>query len=200
MNVSRWVRKKLGLSEKTIHQRYPQYEIGKGTYGMPRVRSLGGASLKIGSYCSISKGVTIMLGGEHRTDWVTTYPFYAFWESAKHIASRPKTKGDVVIGSDVWIGIEAMILSGVRIGDGAVIGARSVVAHDVPPYAIAAGNPARVIRMRFPEDIVRRLLALRWWDWDVPTVERFLPLLVSNNVLQFLDTAEKEGMALATIK
>ncbi|HEX5127349.1 MAG TPA: CatB-related O-acetyltransferase, partial [Rhodocyclaceae bacterium] len=136
------------LTRKTLQQRYPQYSIGRGTYGDDLlVRNWNeGTTLRIGNYCSIAAGVKIYLGGEHRTDWVTTYPFSALWPEAAHIEGHPRSKGDVTIGNDVWIGTEAMILSGVTIGDGAVIGARAVVSRDVPPYAIVAGNPASVVR------------------------------------------------------
>src|SRR5512143_2928244 len=123
--LCRCFRKKSSLN---LSERYPHYQIGRGTYGDLKVYSWGeGATLTMGSYTSVAMGAKIFLGGEHRIDWVTTYPFNALWESAKQYSGHPKTKGDVVIGSDVWIATEAMILSGVSIGDGAVIGARAVV-------------------------------------------------------------------------
>ena len=148
---------------RTIHEMYPEYSIGRETYGTPVIRSLGeGSTLKIGAFCSISSGVQIFLGGEHRTDWVTTYPFNILWKAANTITGHPGTKGDVMIGNDVWIGAEALILSGVNIGDGAAIAARSVVTRDIPAYAIAGGNPARMIRKRFDEETIERLLCVRW--------------------------------------
>ena len=128
---------------KGIHEKYPQYKIGRGTYGYPEIFSWNeGATLQIGAFCSIASGVKLFLGGEHRVDWVTTYPFNVLWESGRHITGHPRTKGDVIIGNDVWIGTEAVILSGVRIGDGAVVAARAVVTKDMEPYAIYGGNPA----------------------------------------------------------
>jgi acetyltransferase-like isoleucine patch superfamily enzyme len=174
-----------------LRAKYPQYNIGRGTYGDLRVRSWGeDATLTMGAFCSVASGVQILLGGEHRPDWVTTYPFSVLWQKAKHLLGHPSSKGDVVIGNDVWIGAEAMILSGVTIGDGAVIGARSVVTKDVPPYAIVGGNPARVIRMRFDEATISRLQNLKWWTWDDAKIERFLPLLLSDKVDAFLREAE----------
>ncbi len=187
-----------GKRKKTIHERYPQYEIGRGTYGDLTVRSWReGATLRIGSFCSIASGVQIFLGGEHRTDWVTTYPFSALWEKAGQIKGHPRSKGDVTIGSDVWIGSEAVIMSGVRVGDGAVIAARSVVTADVAPYVVVGGNPARVIRQRFDDETVRRLLAIRWWEWDDGKIERYLPLLLSNRIDAFLEVAEREDESFA---
>jgi len=123
---------------------------------------LGGEEegLIIGKYCSIAANVTIMLGGNHRYDWITTYPFSVIWPAYSYIKGHPKSKGFVVIGNDVWIGRNAMIMSGVHIGDGAVVGAGSIITKDVPPYAIVAGNPAKVVRYRFNEDQIERLLRI----------------------------------------
>ncbi|MCL5282508.1 MAG: CatB-related O-acetyltransferase [Planctomycetes bacterium] len=174
-----------------LRTKYPQYNIGRGTYGDLRVRSWGeGATLTMGAFCSVASGVQILLGGEHRPDWVTTYPFSVLWAKGRRLPGHPASKGDVVIGNDVWIGAEAMILSGVTIGDGAVIGARSVVTKDVPPYAIVGGNPARLIRMRFDEPTMARLQSLKWWTWDDARIEKLLPLLLSDNVEAFLHEAE----------
>ena len=122
---------------------YAKYSIGRFTYGEPTVLDYGDATLKVGSFCSISDGVKVLLGGNHRADWLTTYPFPELWPEAQGMPGHPATKGDVIIGHDVWIGLDALILSGVQVGDGAIIGARSVVTKSVAPYAIVAGNPAR---------------------------------------------------------
>lgn len=178
-------------ARKTLQERYPQFRIGRYSYGDVQVkRHRDGASFTIGAFCSIGKGVKVFLGGEHRPDWVTTYPFNVLWERGKGIAGHPKTKGDVIIGNDVWIGTETLILSGVTIGDGAVIGARSVVVDDVPPYAIAAGNPARIVKWRFSEDIINRLLKIKWWEWDDDKIEKAIPLFLSDEIEIFLDAHE----------
>lgn len=178
--------------QKPLRERYPQYSIGEGTYGDLKVVTLGSkAALNIGSYTSIAAGVHVYLGGEHRTDWVTTYPFSVLWDCARGIPGHPKTKGDVSIGNDVWIGTEALILSGVKIGDGAVVGARSVVSQHVPPYAIVAGNPAKLIRFRFDDSTIERLLRLRWWEWDDVQLRAAVPDLLQRDVQHFLDRAER---------
>lgn len=178
--------------EKTLQERYPQYAIGRGSYGGLAVRDWGeGTTLRIGAFCSIAKGVQVFLGGNHNTRFVTTYPFAALWPAARAFGGHPCSRGDVNIGNDVWIGAEAVILSGVTVGDGAVVGARAVVSRDVAPYAIVAGNPAQPAGNRFPAALVARLLALRWWDWDDARIERALPLLLSERIEDFLDAAEQ---------
>ncbi len=186
------LRKVIPRKPQSLQEKYPQYEIGRKSYGDFQVLNWGeGATLRIGAFCSIASGVQIFLGGDHRTDWVTTYPFNILWEAGKGIKGHPKTKGDVIIGNDVWIGVEAVILSGVRIGDGAVIGARAVVTKDVPPYAIVAGNPSVVVRKRFGEEIIQRLLSVKWWEWEEMRIEKALPMLLSTDVSGFLDAAER---------
>lgn len=192
--ILNFIRKQLGLMPSLeLSKRYPQYKIGQGTYGDLIVRIWSkDTNLIIGSYTSFAAGVKVILGGEHRTDWVTTYPFNVLWESSKHITGHPKTKGDVIIGNDVWIGTEALILSGVTIGDGAVVGARSVVAKDVPPYAIVVGNPAKIVKYRFDENVIARLLATQWWYWDDNKLEKAMPDILNDSIEKFLDRAEKD--------
>ena len=129
-----------------------------------------GDKLIIGKFCAIGQGVEfVMNGANHRMDGITTYPFNIFghgWEKAAPIREELPFKGDTVVGNDVWIGQNVTVMPGVHIGDGAIIGANSLVARDIPPYAVAAGNPCRVIRMRFDPARVRELLELRWWDWE----------------------------------
>lgn len=175
-----------------LQARYPQYEIGRGTYGNPEIHSENEeATLKIGAFCSIASGVKIFLGGEHRADWVTTYPFNVYWEKGRQISGHPKTKGDVIIGNDVWIGADAVILSGVSIGDGAVIGARALVASDVAPYAIHTGNPARLLKKRFDESTIQELLALEWWNLKDAVIEQLLPLMLDTDIRKFISEASR---------
>lgn len=167
---------------------YAQYEIGDWTIGSPQTITYGDhTALKIGKFCSISDTATILLGGEHRPDWVTTYPFNPLFEGSEIYLGHPKSKGDVIIGHDVWIGRDAFILSGVTIGNGAVIGARSVVTKDVPPYAIVGGNPAKIIRYRFPQQIIDELQKIGWWNWDIHKIMEAWPLLLSSNIEGFIE-------------
>lgn len=163
--------------------------IGEYTYGNPLILDWGeGANLYIGKFYSIADNVVIFLGGEHRTEWITTYPFSAQvfnleWPEANQIKGHPKTKGDVVIGNDVWIGYKTTILSGIKIGDGAVVGTQSVVTKNVDPYTIVAGNPAKLIRKRFDDKIIKKLLQLKWWNWPINKIKENIHILLSNNVL-----------------
>ena len=176
-----------------LSKKFPKYKIGRWSYGDPMIVSYGdGTELEIGSFCSISSRVTILLGGEHRPDWVTTYPFNMFWPNAPRVQGNPKSKGDVLVGHDVWIGYGTTILSGVSIGTGAVVGAHSLVTHNVPPYAIVAGNPARLIRYRFDESVIKRLLGSQWWKLQDVVLEKYLPLLLSARVDDFLSAIERE--------
>lgn len=188
LNLFRRVNKSRYLKDQ-----FPQYNIGKWSYGKPKVMSWGeGSVLKVGSFCSIGADVRIFLGGEHRMDWVTTYPFNHLWSCAKNFTGHPATKGDVIIGNDVWIGYNVIILSGVKIGDGAVVGAGSVVSKDVPPYGIVAGNPAKLIRKRFEEQIIQQLLDIAWWNWDDEKITKYLPLLLKDEITEFIEKTNEE--------
>lgn len=178
-----------------LQNKYPQYKIGKGSYGGLKVISWKDnidVTLEMGAYCSIANGVKVFLGGEHRLDWVTTYPFNVLWESARHVKGHPKSKGNVVIGNDVWIGTDAIIMSGVTIGDGAVIGARSLVTRNVSPYAIVAGNPAKEIRKRFNDTIIQELLQIRWWEWSDERITRTLEYLLSEDIESFIRAVKEK--------
>lgn len=144
-----------------------------------------GDKLIIGKFCAIASGVEfIMNGGNHFVNAISTYPFEIFgcgWEKSMEDKSYPH-KGDIVIGNDVWIGYKSLIMPGINIGDGAIIGACSVVTHNIPPYCIAAGNPATVIRKRFSDESINKLLTIKWWDWRPEEITRFVHLLTSNNI------------------
>lgn len=138
-----------------------------------------GDRLVIGRFSAIAEGARfIMNGANHAMSGFSTYAFNIFgqgWEKGFDVATwEREVRGDTIVGNDVWIGMEAVVMPGVTIGDGAVVAARSVVTHDVPPYAIVAGNAARVVKMRFDKDIVRRLLAIAWWNWPVDRITRNL--------------------------
>jgi len=185
---------KLLRAQAKFRQRYPQYSIGTGTYGMPQVHDWNeGATLKIGAYSSLAGNVQIYLGGHHRTDWVSCFPFPAFVEEVAHIADYGGTRGDVVIGSDVWVCSNSIILSGVTIGHGAVIANGSVVTRDVEPYAVVAGNPAQQVRWRFAEEQRQALLETSWWDWPEAEVRAVAHLLCSADIAAFLDYARRRS-------
>ena len=132
---------------------------------------VNGDKLKIGKFCSIACGAKFLFtSANHAMRPLSTYTFPIFFEEwgldVSEIRSAWDNKGDIVVGNDVWIGYEAVILSGVTIGDGAIVGARAVVTRDVPPYTIVGGVPAKPIRKRFDDETIEKLLRLRWWDWD----------------------------------
>lgn len=166
---------------------YQGFSIGEWTYGHPHVpQGDDGTTLRIGRFCSFASGVTILTGCNHRTDWISTYPFQQVYGPDRPLPFPSRSKGDVVIGHDVWVGVDALILSGVTIGNGAVIAARSVVTKDVPPYAIVAGSPARVVKYRFDEETIAALQAIAWWDWPQEKIEGALPLLMSSDLNAFI--------------
>jgi acetyltransferase-like isoleucine patch superfamily enzyme len=173
-----------------FHKRYPNYELGAGTYGMPIVHDLKeGTTLRIGSYCSIAGNTQIFLGAQHCISWVTSYPFPEFFQEARHIKNPSASRGDVVIGSDVWLCSNCTILSGVTIGHGAVIASGAVISRDVEPYAVMAGNPAQRVRWRFDEPTRLALLESAWWEWPEEEIRRIVDKLCSDNIAEFIDYA-----------
>ncbi|WP_128564452.1 CatB-related O-acetyltransferase [Methylobacterium crusticola] len=166
------------------------YAIAPYSYGRPKVRfPESGARLSIGPYCSIADKVEILLGGNHRTDWVATYPFAAMaglWPDLAAPGDYHASRGDVAIGADVWLGSGSLILSGVTVGPGAVVAARAVVTRDVPPYAIVGGNPARVIRHRFPPEVAAGLVETAWWALPPERVRALVPLLQSGRAAELV--------------
>ena len=153
-----------------------------------------GDKLIIGKFCQIAAGVEfVMNGANHQMNAVSTFPFYTLegWEMKPPAASDMPFKGDTVIGNDVWIGQNATILPGVHIGDGAIIGANSVVASDIEPYSIVVGNPAKLIRYRFDGELTSLLLKFKWWDKPVEEINALIPLL-TNSDLEFVKGKIKE--------
>ena len=178
----------------------PSIEIGDYTYahmehleGERVVRSLvpysfGNKRLVIGKFCSIGFGAQFISPySNHQMHSFTTYPFW-------HIFSQKETmmpwlvdaesKGDTIVGNDVWFGRECMILPGIKIGDGAVIAAGAVVVQDVPPYAVVGGNPAKIIKYRFSEEIIEELLKIEWWNWDLDQIAKYHTFLMGNDIEQ----------------
>ena len=141
--------------------------------------------LIIGKFCQIAAGVEfIMNDANHQMNAISTFPFYTLegWNMDAPLESDMPFKGNTVIGNDVWIGQNAVILPGVHIGDGAIIGANSIVGSDVEPYTIVVGNPARVLRKRFDEELIDLMLRLKWWDKSIEEIDSLIPLLTSSNL------------------
>lgn len=172
--------------------------IGKYTYGKPQVfYENQDAKLTIGKFCSIAQNVTVYLGGNHRTDWVTTYPFGHINQNIFNSFNgygHPATKGGVVIGNDVWIGSNVTIMSGVTVGDGAVIANNSHVVKNVEPYSLVGGNPAKFIKYRFTKEEIDKLLEIKWWDWEDEKINKYAPMLC-NNVTEFIYAASANANA-----
>lgn len=158
-------------------------EVGAGTYGALKVEVYGeqfttNPAVSIGRYCSIGPESFVIVNGDHRTDWTTTFPIRAAFDLGDgSYEGHPRLSGPLVVGSDVWIGARALLFGGTTIGDGAVIASGAVVTKDVPPYAIVGGNPATVIRRRFSDDVTERLQQLQWWRLEPADVEELSDLL-----------------------
>lgn len=145
-----------------------------------------GDRLVIGKFCAIARGVKfIMNGANHKTSGISTYPFQIFGNGWEKVMPQPDDlpyKGDTVIGNDVWIGYDCLIMPGVKIGNGAIISSRSVLVSDVPSYAVVGGNPAKIIKKRFAPDIVMTLEGIAWWDWPIEKITMHLDIIVSGDV------------------
>jgi acetyltransferase-like isoleucine patch superfamily enzyme len=172
--------------------------IGKHTYKIENLQIYyydSGAKLYIGNFCSIASDIKIFLGGNHRHDWVTTYPFGHIHQDIFNNFNgegHPTTKGDIIIGNDVWIGQNTTIMSGIKIGDGAVIANNSHIVKDVEPYSIVGGNPAKLIKYRFTPEQIDKLLRIKWWDWEDEKINKFTPLLCNINIDDFINKALEE--------
>ena len=153
-----------------------KFDIGDFTYGKPNVIFENEeANLSIGKFCSIAENVIIFLGGNHRTDWVSTYPFNVLtnqFPEGKNILGHPATKGDVVIGNDVWIGMNATILPGITIGNGVTVLAGAIVSENIPDYAIVGGVPAKIVKYKHSQEIIDALNKVSWWDWSEEKIKR----------------------------
>lgn len=167
-------------------------QFGKYSYGEPKLFfESSGATLHVGKFCSIADNVKIFLGGNHNINWITTYPFghinkktFNSFNGDGHLT----TKGDVIIGNDVWIGNNTTIMSGIKIGDGAIIAVNSHVVKDVKPYELVGGNPAKHIKYRFTKEQIDQLLKIKWWDLPEEQINKFVPLLCSENIDNFIQT------------
>lgn len=154
--------------------------------------------LKIGKFCSIACGAKFLFtSANHTMSSLSTYPFPIFFEEwgldAKNICNAWDNKGDIVIGNDVWIGYEAVILSGVAIGDGAIIGSRAVVTKDVEPYTIVGGVPAKPIRKRFDDETIQKLENIRWWNWDEKQIRKSIQAIQTGNINELENISNEQG-------
>ena len=141
--------------------------------------------LMIGKFCQIGKGVEfVMNGANHKMNCISTYPFFTLegWNAETPKKIEMPIKGDTIVGNDVWIGEDVTVLPGVHIGDGAIIGKKAVVGSDVPPYSIAVGSPAKVVKKRFDDELITLLLDLKWWDRPIEEINDMIPLLTSNDI------------------
>jgi acetyltransferase-like isoleucine patch superfamily enzyme len=164
-------------------------EMGRHSYGSPIVKKWGAENAKcqIGAFCSIADNVQISLGGNHTTDWLTTFPFPAFFPKLGISYPPGKgTKGDVIIGNDVWLADNVSIMSGSIIEDGCAIGANAVVAGHIPAYSIVVGNPGKVIKKRFSDEQIEELLKIKWWDWPLEKILERASQLLSPNIDEFI--------------
>ncbi|MFZ6680953.1 Vat family streptogramin A O-acetyltransferase [Undibacterium sp. Tian12W] len=145
-----------------------------------------GDKLIIGKFCALARGVKfIMNGANHNMAGISTYPFQIFgngWEKTPMDLESLPYKGDTIIGNDVWIGYEALIMPGVKIGNGAIISSRSVVVADVPAYTIVGGNPAKPIRQRFSDDVIDTLEQIAWWNWPVEKISRYISVIIAGDI------------------
>jgi acetyltransferase-like isoleucine patch superfamily enzyme len=171
--------------------------FGKYTYGNPTIMySNDDTKLVVGNFCSIALYVTIYLGNGrgHDTSFVSTYPFgYIHNNIFTNVTNNSRnTRGDVIIGNDVWIGENVRIMSGVTIGDGAVIANNSHIVKNVEPYSIVGGNPAKHIKYRFTPEQIEKLLTIKWWDWDDEKINKFIPLICSPDIDEFINSVSNQ--------
>jgi acetyltransferase-like isoleucine patch superfamily enzyme len=181
----------LVLPEEVLTDTRGLLEFPEHSYAPPQLLQFGPElserGLKVGNYSSINGGTRVLLGGHHRAEWVSTYPFRVVHGLPGALEDgQPFSRGPVTIGSDVWIGYDVVILSGVTIGHGAVVAAGALVTKDVPPYAIVGGNPAQILRHRFDDATIAALLRIAWWDWPHDKVMANVDLLSSPDLSGFI--------------
>ncbi len=161
---------------KDVRSKLPEHvTIGRHTYGVTWRKILfptETSPLKVGAFCSVAGQTLFMCSGQHPTNSATSFPIYSRMLNRPEPIENAGRPGGVTVGNDVWIGHGAIVLPGVEIGDGAIVGAGAVVTKNVPPYAIVGGSPARVIKYRFPPDVISKLIAIQWWQWDDEKIKR----------------------------
>ncbi len=189
--IANWVIRLLKLPARLHYQKLIKegwLTVGRYTYGIPEFDVYQNSERKvfIGSFCSISKNVRLITGGIHPTNWVSTFPIRDYVGVDIPYDGMPTSNGEINIGNDVWIGTGVTIMSGVNIGHGAIIASGAIVTRDIPAYSIAAGIPARVVKFRFTENQIDRLLKICWWNWDIQTIKDNIHLLNSEKVEDFL--------------
>lgn len=171
--------------------------VGAFSYGFDDTKILSydiNTTVTIGRFCSIAAGLKLFCGGNHRVDWISTYPFghvFGKYFNIKPIDGTPSSNGNIIIGNDVWIGRDVTIMSGVIIGDGAVIAANSHVVKNVEPYSIVGGNPAKFIKYRFTPEIIDALLKIEWWNLPLYKIKDIIPYLCSNDEIKVEENLEK---------
>jgi virginiamycin A acetyltransferase len=151
-----------------------------------------GDKLIIGKFCALAPQVKFFMNGaNHKLSGLSTYPFSLFgqgWEKVMPALADLPLKGDTVIGNDVWLGYDCLIMPGVKIGNGAIVASRAVVTRDVDPYTVVGGNPARVIKRRFPDEVVAKLEKIKWWDWEIDRINANLELIVGGDVDRLMES------------
>ena len=189
-DASYWLRDYIN-DDRTVAGEYTYFDT-RITFGLWQPED----SITIGKFCSLARDITIFGGGEHFINRATAYPFVLMFaeERTKRLVDAKDTSA-TIIGNDVWVGYGATIMSGVKIGNGAVVGAKAVVAKDIPDYAIAVGNPAKVVRYRFTPQTIQRLLNLSWWTWDLSKILANLDLLYQNPDTWAVDLQFREAVA-----
>lgn len=195
--------KRMQCLKKRMELVYPELVgenicCGDFSYGPIRLHALRREEkLIVGKFCCFADDVDILLSVEHRPDYNTIYPFGNLMNEIP-ISDCLWSKGDIIIGNDVWVGSGAKILSGVTIGDGCVIGAGAVVAKSVPAYSVVVGNPGRVVKMRFDTSTIEKLMIMKWWDWSYKDIYRAIPLLISSDIeglfAYYKEHVEKSGL------